>query len=149
MGAENSVDTSDMDEESPKNLEEETALPRKPSWERFSLAIVLKFLISQWQILGIGLAVILAWLFPNVGRKGGVIESQYTISYGAIGIIFLVSGLSIPIKTLVENCTKWRLHLVVQVTSFLVVLHAEIPLMIGVFGRGLWIGVRDQGFRNR
>lgn len=38
--------------------------------------VVLKFLLSQWQVLGIGIAVIFAWLFPNVGRRGGVIESQ-------------------------------------------------------------------------
>jgi sodium/bile acid cotransporter 7 len=38
--------------------------------------VLLKFLLSQWQVLGIGIAVILAWLFPNVGRRGGVIESQ-------------------------------------------------------------------------
>src|SRR5271169_4387299 len=147
MAAENSVHSSDMDEESPKKLEK-PEFPRKPIWLRFSLA-GLKFLLSQWQILGIGLAVILAWLFPNVARRGGVIESQYTISYGAIGMIFLVSGLSISTKTLIENCTKWRLHLIVQVTSFLVVLRPEMPLTIGVFGCGIWIGVRGQGFRNR
>jgi predicted Na+-dependent transporter len=49
------------------------------------------------------------------------LTDRYTISYGAIGIIFLVSGLSIPWKTLVDNITKLRLHLVVQVTSYLVV----------------------------
>ena len=38
--------------------------------------VVLTFLLSQWQVIGIGIAVILAWLFPNVGRRGGVIESQ-------------------------------------------------------------------------
>jgi hypothetical protein len=38
--------------------------------------LVLKFILGQWQVIGIGIAVLLAWLFPNVGRKGGVIESQ-------------------------------------------------------------------------
>ena len=37
----------------------------------------LKFLLAQWQILGIGIAVLLAYLFPDVGRRGGVVESQY------------------------------------------------------------------------
>lgn len=96
----------------------------------------LKFLLSQWQILGIGFAILFAYLFPDVGRKGGVIKSQYespsflkktsltldrySISYGAVGIIFLVSGLGIPTHTLITNITKIRLHLVVQVTSYLV-----------------------------
>ena len=96
------------------------------------ILVILKFLLSQWQTLGIGFAVLLAWLFPDVGRKGGIIESQYvfvcesalmdryTISYGAIGIIFLVSGLNIPRQALIDNCTKFRLHFVVQITSYLV-----------------------------
>ena len=46
---------------------------RGVSW----LIIFLKVLLSQWQIIWIGIAVIFAWLFPDVGRKGGVIESQY------------------------------------------------------------------------
>ncbi len=48
----------------------------RPTVLRWTI-VVLKFLLSQWQVLGIGVAVILAWLFPNIGRKGGVIESQY------------------------------------------------------------------------
>jgi hypothetical protein len=48
------------------------------------ILILLKFLLSQWQIIGICIAVILAWLFPNVGRRGGVIKSQYVL--GIFGI---------------------------------------------------------------
>ena len=43
--------------------------------------VILKFLIGQWQVLGIGVAVLFAWAFPNVGRRGGVIESQYSLSW--------------------------------------------------------------------
>ena len=116
----------------------DTTQPRlRPLAVRWSL-IPLKFLLSQWQILGIGIAVFLAWLFPNIGRRGGVIESQYaffcdtglinryTISYGAIGIIFLISGLSIPRQALIDNCTKFRLHFVVQVTSYLVIILVDL-----------------------
>jgi hypothetical protein len=55
------------------------------------IVVVLKFLLSQWQIIGIGIAVLLAYLFPNVGRKGGVIKSQYVVCEGKkliVGIPF-------------------------------------------------------------
>jgi solute carrier family 10 (sodium/bile acid cotransporter), member 7 len=56
-------------------MESEAACRRRPTALRWAV-VVLKFLLSQWQVIGIGIAVLLAWLFPNVGRRGGVIESQ-------------------------------------------------------------------------
>jgi solute carrier family 10 (sodium/bile acid cotransporter), member 7 len=115
-------------------MTEKSPLRRRPTAVRLSVA-VFKFILSQWQVLGIGIAVLLAYLFPNVARRGGIIESQYapkhktrlisryTISYGAIGIIFLVSGLSIPRQALIDNFPKIRLHLIVQVISYLVRFH--------------------------
>jgi len=47
----------------------------RSAWIRWPV-IALKFLLAQWQVIGIGIAVIFAWLFPNVGRKGGVIQSE-------------------------------------------------------------------------
>ena len=73
---------------------------------------------------------------------------RYTISYGAIGIIFLISGLSIPWKTLVDNITKWRLHLVVQVTSYLVValnIESDLDILVSC----VRICLRYCGVRNR
>ena len=48
---------------------------------------------------------------------------RYTISYGAIGVIFLISGMSIPTRALIDNATKFRLHFIVQVISYLVLSH--------------------------
>jgi sodium/bile acid cotransporter 7 len=39
--------------------------------------------------------------------------------YGVIAIIFLISGLSIPRQKLFSHFLNWRLHLLVQVVSFL------------------------------
>ena len=62
---------------SPAEDEKGPKPPRqRPKPIRYAV-IVLRLLLSQWQILGIGIAVLLAYLFPDVGRRGGVIESQY------------------------------------------------------------------------
>lgn len=55
---------------------EKSAPQRRPLVFRWTV-MLLKALLSQWQTLGIGIAVISAYLFPNFGRRGGVIESQY------------------------------------------------------------------------
>lgn len=67
-----------------------------------------------------GVLVLLAYLFPNVARSEGVIKSQYSIEYGVVAIIFLLSGLSISTKTLGRMAIHWRAHLVTQVISFLI-----------------------------
>ncbi|KAL4780166.1 putative sodium bile acid cotransporter [Aspergillus varians] len=86
----------------------------QPKWK-----VIALFLLHQWLIFGIGLACLLAYLFPNVAKHGGVIRSEYSILYGAVAIVFLISGLSIPQDKLVRQLFNWRLHLLVQITSFI------------------------------
>ncbi|KAL4871159.1 hypothetical protein BDV12DRAFT_38476 [Aspergillus spectabilis] len=90
--------------------------PPRPTWKRIGV-----FIRHQWLIIGIGLACLLGYLFPNVAKHGGVIRSEYSILYGAVAIVFLISGLSIPQEKLVRQLFNWRLHILVQVTSFLFV----------------------------
>jgi sodium/bile acid cotransporter 7 len=78
------------------------------------------FVLSQWLLLAIGLVILLAHFFPQVGKRGGYIRSEYTINYGAVAIIFLASGLTLPFDQLVKHAKNIRLHLIVQVTSFLI-----------------------------
>ncbi|KAL4936449.1 hypothetical protein BDV06DRAFT_227884 [Aspergillus oleicola] len=86
----------------------------QPTWKRIAL-----FILHQWLIIGIGLACLLGYLFPNVAKHGGIIRSEYSILYGAVAIVFLISGLSIPQEKLVRQLFNWRLHFLVQVTNFL------------------------------
>lgn len=80
----------------------------------------LRLIVSQWLLIGIGIVCLLAYFFPNVAKHGGIIRSEYSVLYGAVAIIFLVSGLSIPRQKLVQHALNWRLHVLVQVMSFLV-----------------------------
>ena len=61
---------------SKSDMTEKSPLRRRPPAIRLSV-VLLKFILAQWQVLGIGIAVLLAYLFPNVARRGGIIESQY------------------------------------------------------------------------
>ena len=55
-----------------------------------------------------------------MAARGGTIRSEYSILYGAVAFIFLVSGLQLAPAKLRENATNWRLHIVVQGISFVV-----------------------------
>ncbi|EGW30651.1 uncharacterized protein SPAPADRAFT_62514, partial [Spathaspora passalidarum NRRL Y-27907] len=50
---------------------------------------VISFLIGQWFFVLLGVFIALAHSFPNFARQGGLIRAEYTISYGAVAIIFL------------------------------------------------------------
>jgi sodium/bile acid cotransporter 7 len=80
---------------------------------------IVSLVLHQWLLIGIGVVCALAYCFPNVAKHGGVIRSEYSIMYGVIAIIFLISGLSIPRQKLFSHFLNWRLHLLVQVVSFL------------------------------
>lgn len=83
------------------------------------LQTIAVFILHQWLLIGIGVVCVLAYYFPNVAKHGGVIRSEYSILYGAMAVIFLLSGLSISRQKLLQQLLHWRLHALVQVTSFL------------------------------
>ncbi|KAJ5405032.1 hypothetical protein N7465_006316 [Penicillium sp. CMV-2018d] len=90
----------------------------RPRWQRV-LKRIASLILHQWLLIGMGVVCALAYCFPNVAKNGGIIRSEYSIMYGVIAIIFLISGLSIPRQKLISHALNWRLHLIVQVISFL------------------------------
>jgi sodium/bile acid cotransporter 7 len=72
----------------------------------------------DWFLLGMGAAVALAWLFPDAGAKGGSLHPELTNKLG-VALIFFLHGLTLPLQALVAGTRKWRLHLLVQASTFL------------------------------
>jgi len=89
------------------------------------LPTIFDLIDKYWFLVGIALAIWFAYLVPNFGKKDGWIHSEYTIKYGAISMIFLLSGLTLKTKELKRALFQFRLHLFVQ--SFNLVF---IPLFI-------------------
>ncbi|KAK6465910.1 SBF-like CPA transporter family-domain-containing protein [Scheffersomyces coipomensis] len=81
---------------------------------------VIDFLIKQWFFVVLGCLVAIAHSYPNFARQGGLIRAEYTIGYGAVAVIFLISGLSMSTKDLAKNTLNWRAHFTVLSTSFLI-----------------------------
>ncbi|KAF7162964.1 hypothetical protein CNMCM5623_008029 [Aspergillus felis] len=102
-----------------ENDSSERRHPPKARSLKYICKTVLNFILHQWLLIGIGVACVLAYYFPNVAKHGGVIRAEYSILYGAMAVIFLTSGLSIPRQKLFTHLLNWRLHFLVQVFSFI------------------------------
>lgn len=64
-----------------------------------------------------GAAVALAWAFPEVGAKGGSLHPELTNKLG-VSLIFFLHGLMLSFEALAAGTRKWRVHLVIQASSF-------------------------------
>jgi solute carrier family 10 (sodium/bile acid cotransporter), member 7 len=80
-------------------------------------------------LLGMGAAVVLAWLFPDAGAKGGRLHPELINKLG-VSLIFFLHGLMLSFEALAAGTRKWRVHLLVQGSTFLL-----FPLLgLGLLG---------------
>lgn len=79
--------------------------------------------------------VLLAIVWPELGRSGGLVELQTFTSYG-VAIVFLLYGLTLSPQKIREGVFNWKLHVVVQLATFLL-----FPLLVlaclRAFGQGV------------
>lgn len=118
------------------------SLPPPARWRQNTARRIGLLVLDQWLLIGMGVACVLGYFYPDVAKSGGTIRSQYSILYGAVGYIFLISGLSIPREKLVVHLTNWRLHVLVQGMSFLVapaILTALLRIILAADDRHLVI----------
>lgn len=78
---------------------------------------ILSIVAEYWFFLGIYSGISLAYLFPNVGKTGGYIRSEWTVKYGCIILVFFLNGLSVKTKELLKEILHIRLHLLIQFYS--------------------------------
>ena len=78
-------------------------------------------------ILGILLMILIAWLFPGIGGEGKRFNLKIFIDFG-VSMVFFLYGLKLNPKQLVEGLSNLKLHIVVQLITFLV-----FPLIVLMF----------------
>jgi sodium/bile acid cotransporter 7 len=72
----------------------------------------------DWFLLGMVAAVALAWLFPDPGARGGALHPELLNKLG-VALIFFLHGLALSFQALKQGTLNYRLHLVVQLSTFL------------------------------
>ncbi len=86
----------------------------------------------DWFLLGMAVAVGLAWLVPDPGAKGGSLQPEILNKLG-VSLIFFLHGLTLSFASMKAGTQNWRLHLLVQACTF-----GFFPVlgMLLVFGSG-------------
>ena len=99
---------------------------------------------KDWFLIGMVLAVLVAWWWPEPGAHGGALHPELLNKLG-VALIFVLQGLTLSFRALKEGTLRYKLHLVVQLSTFLLfpllglVLvgfssgHVEPALVTGVF----------------
>ncbi len=97
----------------------------------------------DWFIFALIGVILLAYFWPHIGAKDSAIPLSKIATYG-ISVIFFLYGLKLSPQKVRSGLSNWRLHLVVQLATFvlfplLVILAKNI---IGSNGHDIiWIGV--------
>jgi solute carrier family 10 (sodium/bile acid cotransporter), member 7 len=86
--------------------------------------------------------IILAWIKPSIGVSQNPISLERIAVYG-VSFIFFFYGLSLDPQQLKAGLSNWKMHVVVQVTTFVVFPMIAIvfrPLFVDTSVQLLWFG---------
>ena len=96
----------------------------------------------DWFLAGMIAAMVLAWLFPHPGAKGGALHPEVLVKAG-VALIFFLHGVALSFEKLKAGTLRWPLHLLVQGATFLFFPILGWLLLL-IFGRflpaDLWTG---------
>lgn len=95
------------------------------------------WLRSNGFILALVGAVLVAFLFPEPGARGGVLHAELINNFG-IALILFLQGLSLAFEKIKRGAGNWRLHTVIQTFTFIVFPVVGIAFHFGV--PWLWPG---------
>lgn len=99
------------------------------------------YLRKHWLLVGIFSCIFLASLYPSLGVKEGPLKPEYTVKYGAVSIIFFISGISLKTDSIYYTLQQHRLHIFIQSFTF-IFIPIFIRLLIvalNVLGVDTWI----------
>jgi len=81
------------------------------------ISILSKVGLNGFFFLLIG-AIFLAWLFPSLGTEESPLLLPKIAEYG-VSLIFFFYGLKLDPKNLISGLSNWKLHLLVQLSTFI------------------------------
>ena len=100
-----------------------------------------ELLKKYWFLIGILVSIILAEISPSLGATGGPLSPEVTVKYGAIAIIFFMSGISLNVADMRKAVVQFRLHVFIQSFTFLFVpvVIRLIIIALRLFGINDWV----------
>jgi solute carrier family 10 (sodium/bile acid cotransporter), member 7 len=99
--------------------------------------------IPDWFITGLLLMILAAWIKPGIGVVSGPLNLGLVIDVGVV-LIFFFYGLKLDPRKLKAGMRNWRMHLAIQLTTFVVfplVILPFYPLTKGTNLELFWMGM--------
>jgi solute carrier family 10 (sodium/bile acid cotransporter), member 7 len=94
-------------------------------------------------LLMIGIMILLAYFLPQPGMIKEPVSLE-EIANAGVSLIFLFYGLRLSVEKLKAGLANWKMHIVVQLTTFLLfplIVLASRPLFVGTGFELLWLGI--------
>ncbi|NRF37433.1 bile acid:sodium symporter family protein [Pedobacter foliorum] len=94
-------------------------------------------------LLMIGIMILLAYFLPQPGMVKEPVSLEEIAGVG-VSLIFLFYGLRLSVQKLKSGLANWKMHIVVQLTTFLffpLLVLASRPLFVNTDFELLWLGV--------
>ena len=88
----------------------------RPRWRRV-ISTIQWLAFDQWFLFALGLLILISSQFQVSAAHQG--KKETVITYLCVSIIFFITGCALPSKTLLDNYARWKIHLFVQIQSFL------------------------------
>lgn len=73
----------------------------------------------DWFLKGMLIAVALAFIWPAPGAKGGFLHPELLNKIG-IALVFFLNGLGLSLASLKDGALRWKVHLLIQTSTFLI-----------------------------
>ena len=90
--------------------------PSRPKWRRV-LSKIKWFIADQWFLVALAGFILLASQVQVPGTQQAT--KELFVTYLCATVIFLITGCTLPTKVLFANYSRWKIHLFVQLQSFL------------------------------
>lgn len=73
----------------------------------------------DWFMKGMVIAVVIAFLWPEPGARGGFLHPDLLNKLG-IAVVFYLNGMSLSIAAMHDGLKRWKAHLLIQGATFLI-----------------------------
>jgi solute carrier family 10 (sodium/bile acid cotransporter), member 7 len=96
----------------------------------------------DWFIFAIGVMMALAYFWPEPGIYEGPFSLSKIATYG-VSLIFFFYGLKLNPEQLMSGLKNWKLHIVIQLSTFLLfpcIVLIFYPMFEGTESEKLWLG---------
>ena len=79
--------------------------------------LFLWLLLDQWFVLAMGIVIIIASQVQVPASHQA--KKETVVTYLSVSIVFFITGCTLQTRVLIDNYSRWKIHLFVQVQCFL------------------------------